>query len=78
MPRLDGLSATAAIRDRRPAIEIIGHSIANDADIARAFLRAGACAFVRKGDTNGLLEELRQRNGSSRSKGETHSAARTR
>ena len=66
MPRRDGLSATAAIRDRRPAIEIIGHSIATDADIASAFLRAGACAFVRKGDTAGLLAELRRRNRSSR------------
>jgi CheY-like chemotaxis protein len=66
MPRMDGLSATAAIRDRRPAIAIIGHSITTDADVACAFLRAGACAFVSKGDTAGLLAELRRSNGRSR------------
>ena len=63
MPRMDGLTATAAIRDRWPAIAIIGHSIASDAEVARAFLRAGACAFVAKGDPAGLLAELRRRDG---------------
>ena len=63
MPRMDGLSATAAIRDRRPAIEIIGFSVTTDSDVAAAFLRAGASAFVSKGDTAGLLTQLRQRNG---------------
>jgi CheY-like chemotaxis protein len=65
MPRLDGLSATAAIRDRRPAIEVIGHSTATDTDLADAFLRAGARAFVRKGDAAGLITELRRRDGRS-------------
>jgi CheY-like chemotaxis protein len=60
MPRMDGLSATAAIRDRRPAITIIGHSVTTDADVARAFLLAGARAFVSKGDIAGLLTELRR------------------
>ena len=59
MPRMDGLAATAAIRDRRPAIAIIGHSITADADLVGDFARAGACSFVRKGDMEGLRAELR-------------------
>ena len=61
MPRMDGVSATAAIRDRRPSIAIIGHSTATGAEVARAFMRAGACAFVNKADHAGLLAQLQNR-----------------
>jgi CheY-like chemotaxis protein len=61
MPRMDGLAATAAIRDRRPRIAIIGYSTAKGPEIEAAFLHAGACAFVHKADRSGLLTALRSR-----------------
>lgn len=61
MPRMDGLTATAAIRDRRPHIAIIGYSTASGAVVADAFMSAGACAFVDKADRAGLLAALRAR-----------------
>ena len=60
MPRMDGVSATAAIRDRRPAIGIIGHSLFTDEQVVRAFTRAGASAYVPKGDTAGLRAALQR------------------
>jgi DNA-binding NarL/FixJ family response regulator len=61
MPRMDGLAATAAIRDRRPRIAIIGYSTAKGPEIEDAFMRAGACAFVYKADRGALLSALQAR-----------------
>ena len=61
MPRMDGVSATAAIRDRRPAIGVIGHSLFTDEQVVHAFARAGASAYVPKGDTAGLRAALQRR-----------------
>lgn len=60
MPGMNGLSATAAIRDRRPAIEIIAHSVSNDEQVVHDFVRAGASAYVPKGDTTGLRAALQR------------------
>ena len=59
MPKMDGMSATAAIRDRRPAIAVVAHSASSDEEVVGAFMRAGAHAFVNKGDVGELREALR-------------------
>ena len=61
MPDLDGLAATAAIRDRRPGVEVIAYSSTDDVDVAERFRRAGACAYIDKADAAGLKAELARR-----------------
>ena len=61
MPEMNGLSATVAIRDRRPAIEVIAHSVSVDEQVVRAFRHAGANAYVPKGDAAGLRAALQRR-----------------
>jgi CheY-like chemotaxis protein len=61
MPDLDGLAATAAIRQCRPAVEVIAYSAADDDAIAERFRRAGASAYVDKAETEGLFAELKRR-----------------
>jgi CheY-like chemotaxis protein len=39
MPDLDGLAATAAIRDRRPGVDVIAYSATDDGDVAERFRR---------------------------------------
>ena len=60
MPRMDGVSATAAIRDRRPAIEVIAHSVSDDEQVVHDFARAGASTYVPKGDAAGLRAALQR------------------
>ena len=61
MPDLDGLAATAAICDRRPAVDVIAYSATDDRDAAERFRRAGACTYIDKADTAGLQAELARR-----------------
>ena len=63
MPGMDGVAATAAIRERKPEIDVIAYSSASCADVPRRFLAAGASAYVDKADWAGLMAELRRRNG---------------
>ena len=61
MPDLDGVAATEAIRRRRPAVEVIAYSAADDISVAERFRRAGASAYIDKADTAGLFAELKRR-----------------
>ena len=61
MPDLDGLAATAAIRDRRPGVEVIAYSATDERDVAERFRRAGACTYIDKTDTASLQAELARR-----------------
>ena len=61
MPAMDGVAATAAIRERRPEIHVIAYSSAAGNDVACRFLRAGASAYIDKADWAGLMAELRRR-----------------
>jgi DNA-binding NarL/FixJ family response regulator len=61
MPELDGVAATREIHKRRPAIEIIAYSSAEEETIADAFRAAGACVYLSKSDVNGLAAELKRR-----------------
>jgi CheY-like chemotaxis protein len=61
MPDLDGLAATAAIRDRRPAVEVIAYSATDDGDVAERFRRAGASTYIDKANPAGLQAELARR-----------------
>ena len=61
MPDLDGLAATAAIRDRRPGVEVIAYSAADEGDVAERFRRAGASTYIDKADAVGLQAELARR-----------------
>jgi DNA-binding NarL/FixJ family response regulator len=47
MPRLDGIAATAHIKQRWPRIRVIAHSLAEE--LGADALAAGADAFVAKG-----------------------------
>jgi two-component system response regulator DesR len=47
MPRLDGIAATAQIKQRWPEIRVIAHSLAEE--LSDEALAAGADAFVPKG-----------------------------
>ena len=62
MPELDGVAATREIHQRRPAIDIIAYSSAEEETIAHAFRAAGACAYLPKTDVGGLVAELELRN----------------
>jgi DNA-binding NarL/FixJ family response regulator len=53
MPRLDGIEATARIKQRWPAIRVIAHSLAEE--LSEEALAAGADAFVPKGAPAGEL-----------------------
>jgi two-component system, NarL family, response regulator LiaR len=61
MPVMDGVTATAAIRRRLPGVEVIAFSSAGEADIAEAFRRAGAVAYIDKADPLSLARELKIR-----------------
>jgi CheY-like chemotaxis protein len=61
MPEMDGVAATAAIRDHKPEIQVIAYSSAAHDDVARRFMLAGASAYIDKADWAGLLAELRDR-----------------
>ena len=57
MPRLDGIAATAYIKQRWPQIRVIAHSLADE--LRGEALAAGADAFVAKGSPPGdLLKAL--------------------
>lgn len=55
MPRMNGIEATRAILGERPATKIIGFSMYQEVDRAKAMQQAGAVGYVNKG---GPLEEL--------------------
>ncbi len=48
MPRMDGVEAARRIKQARPQIRIIGLSMHDDADMAKAMIEAGAVAYFRK------------------------------
>ena len=56
MPVMNGLTATAEILRRRPALEIVAFT--DSGDSAAAFLAAGAQAYFAKSDFRGLLAHL--------------------
>lgn len=58
MPLVDGVSATRAIKRDRPGTRVIAHSAAGSPELRDAFARAGAEAFVDKGDVAGLAAAL--------------------
>jgi len=59
MPRLDGIAATARIKDRSPHVRVVAHSLA--VELRADALAAGADAFVAKGaPTDELLAALRE------------------
>ena len=63
MPRMDGVTATATIRDRWPAIAVIGLSASTNAEVAQAYMGAGSARVrpqVRPGRPARRAEELRQ------------------
>ena len=53
MPRLDGIAATARIKQRWPEIRVVAHSLAEE--LGDEALAAGADAFVPKGAPAGEL-----------------------
>jgi DNA-binding NarL/FixJ family response regulator len=48
MPEMDGLAATAALRERAPAAAVVVLSLYDDAETRRRAYDAGAVAFVGK------------------------------
>lgn len=62
MPRVNGIEATRRIAARHPDIRIVGLSMHEQADMARAMHDAGAAAYVPKdGPTEALLDAIRGR-----------------
>ena len=57
MPRLDGVSAVARIRQDHPSICLIAITGDDDAELHRAVEEAGADAVLVKGDLVGTLQE---------------------
>lgn len=55
MPRMDGIEATRAIHEELPQIRVIGLSMYEEEDRAKAMIDAGANAFLSKGGTSEAL-----------------------
>ncbi len=55
MPRMDGLQATRRIKQARPRTRIIGLSMHENGDMAKAMIEAGAVAYFRKDVRAGAL-----------------------
>lgn len=51
MPKLNGIEATRQIRERWPAVRVVGLSVQDDHATARSMRDAGADAFVSKNDS---------------------------
>ena len=62
MPRMNGVEATRRITGELPHVKVIGLSMYDEADRARAMLDAGAVAYVSKnGKARALIELIRAR-----------------
>jgi len=60
MPILDGIEATRRIRAEFPAVQVIGLSMLEEAELPEAMREAGAAAYLRKSDsTEALLAAIR-------------------
>lgn len=60
MPKLNGVEATRQIRQLRPNVQVIGLSMYEEADRARAMAEAGAAAYLSKsGNLDRLLQTVR-------------------
>jgi signal transduction histidine kinase/CheY-like chemotaxis protein len=57
MPKMNGIQATAAIRDRYPEIVVIGLSVQNGGEMHQAMLQAGAAVLLSK---EAAVEQLYQ------------------
>jgi DNA-binding NarL/FixJ family response regulator len=55
MPRLDGVSAIAAIKSAYPAVEVVAMTSFSEAERVHAALSAGASAFLHKGSWPGSV-----------------------
>lgn len=60
MPRVNGIEATAQIAQQMPGIRVIGLSMHEEEDMARAMRDAGAVAFLTKGGpAHALISAIR-------------------
>jgi DNA-binding NarL/FixJ family response regulator len=60
MPGMDGIEATALIRQRHPEVEVVVLTTFDDDRFALDAVRAGACGFLLKdGDADDLLRGIR-------------------
>jgi DNA-binding NarL/FixJ family response regulator len=60
MPRMNGLDATRAIRAEMPRVAVVGLSMHNRADMARAMRDAGAMAYlVKDGPVEAIVAAVR-------------------
>jgi DNA-binding NarL/FixJ family response regulator len=60
MPRLDGIEATRRIKSEMPYVRVIGLSMHEKEDLARAMQEAGAVAYLSKnGCSETLIETIR-------------------
>ena len=57
MPRLNGIEAARRITKQFPGVRVIGLSIHETEDMAKAMLSAGAAAYVYKGGSSHVLLE---------------------
>lgn len=59
MPKLNGIEATRIIKDKFPAMDIIGLSVQNEHNVAESMKKAGAVMLLNKaGDSQELIETL--------------------
>ena len=56
MPELDGISATRALKSRRPQTRVVMVTQYDDPDMRAEAARAGACAYVLKDDLAALTQ----------------------
>jgi CheY-like chemotaxis protein len=61
MPVMDGLEATKIIRERYPAVQVIGFTAYEDPGMREAMLSAGAVTNVTKTDLPELIKFLHDR-----------------
>jgi CheY-like chemotaxis protein len=60
MPQLNGIEATRRVRDIMPKVRVVGLSMHEEDDMAKAMLDAGADVYLRKdGSLERLVEAIR-------------------
>jgi len=58
MPDMDGLQATLVLKQLHPDLQVIAYTSTDDPAVRQAFLEAGACDHIEKGEVDELIAAI--------------------